>query len=130
MNEGVNMDLCVLGSDLKLAPFGSGRRVCPGKTLGLTTVTFWVASLLHEFEFRPCNERSVDLSELLKLSCEMVNPLSVREDLASLESITRHLLDDSQALVSLEWLLPIAAATASNLVVKGEPDDHISFENV
>ncbi|KAL2502464.1 Uncharacterized protein Fot_36312 [Forsythia ovata] len=51
-----------------------------------------------------------------------------KEDLAFLESITRHLLDDSQAPVSLEWLLPIAAATASNLVVKGEPDDHISFE--
>ncbi|KAL2553105.1 Ethylene-responsive transcription factor 2 [Forsythia ovata] len=57
---------------------------------------------------------------------------SYEEDLAFLESITRHLLDDSQAPVSLEWLLPIAAAvataTASNLVVKGEPDDHISFE--
>ncbi|KAL2530143.1 hypothetical protein Fot_22744 [Forsythia ovata] len=50
------------------------------------------------------------------------------EDLAFLESIARHLLDDSQASVSLEWLLPIATATASNLVVKGESDHHISFE--
>lgn len=61
----------VLGSDLRLAPFGSGRRTCPGKTLGLTTVTFWVASLLHEFEFLG----AVDLSEVLRLSCEMANPL-------------------------------------------------------
>ncbi|KAL2520677.1 Ethylene-responsive transcription factor 2 [Forsythia ovata] len=53
---------------------------------------------------------------------------SYEEELAFLESITRHLLDDSQAPVSLEWLLPTAATTTSNLVVKGEPDDHISFE--
>lgn len=78
INEDENMDVCVFGSDLRLAPFGSGRRACPGKTLGLKTVTFWVGSLLHQFEFGPCNERSVDLSEVLKLSCEMVNPLSVR----------------------------------------------------
>ncbi|CAI9768846.1 unnamed protein product [Fraxinus pennsylvanica] len=59
-----------------LAPFGSGRRSCPGKTLALTTVTFWIASLLHEFEFEPCGQ--VDLSEVLRLSCEMANPLMVR----------------------------------------------------
>ncbi|XP_015070185.1 cytochrome P450 78A3-like [Solanum pennellii] len=72
-------DFSVLGSDLRLAPFGSGRRTCPGKTLGLTTVTFWVATLLHEFRFGPIeNNGPVDLSEVLRLSCEMVNPLTVR----------------------------------------------------
>lgn len=71
-----NVDFSVLGSDLRLAPFGSGRRSCPGKTLGLTTVTFWVATLLHEFEFGPGS--NVDLSEVLKLSCEMAHPLMVK----------------------------------------------------
>ncbi|KAF3663784.1 Cytochrome 78A6 [Capsicum annuum] len=72
-------DFSVFGSDLRLAPFGSGRRTCPGKTLGLTTVTFWVATLLHEFRFGPIdNNGPVDLSEVLRLSCEMVNPLTVR----------------------------------------------------
>lgn len=75
------MDLfSVLGSDPRLAPFGSGRRTCPGKTLGLTTVTFWVASLLYEFEFLGAavsgeGKSVVDLSEVLRLSCEMANPL-------------------------------------------------------
>ncbi|KAM0934627.1 putative flavonoid 3',5'-hydroxylase [Dioscorea sansibarensis] len=69
----------ILGSDLRLAPFGSGRRNCPGKALALTTVTFWVASLLHEFEWAPPSSGThVDLSEILKLSCEMVVPLTVR----------------------------------------------------
>ncbi|XP_058224965.1 cytochrome P450 78A3 [Rhododendron vialii] len=70
-------EFSVFGSDLRLAPFGSGRRTCPGKTLGLTTVTFWVASLLHKFEWLPVNQTAVDLSEVLRLSCEMANPLTV-----------------------------------------------------
>lgn len=72
------VEFSVLGSDLRLAPFGSGRRSCPGKALGLTTVTFWVASLLHEFNWRAADQNPVDLSEMLKLSCEMANPLTVK----------------------------------------------------
>ncbi|TYH80060.1 hypothetical protein ES332_D03G107800v1 [Gossypium tomentosum] len=69
----------VLGSDLRLAPFGSGRRACPGKTLGLATVTFWVASLLHQYVWVQSDENPVvDLSEMLRLSCEMANPLKVK----------------------------------------------------
>ncbi|XP_031251121.1 cytochrome P450 78A9-like [Pistacia vera] len=72
------VEFSVLGSDLRLAPFGSGRRVCPGKNLGMTTVSFWVASLLQEYEWLAFDEKSVDLSEVLRLSCEMANPLTVK----------------------------------------------------
>eukprot|EP00253_Pinus_taeda_P008059 PITA_08059 len=65
----------VRGNDLRLAPFGAGRRVCPGKALGLATVNLWVAKLLHHFEWLPHAEHPVDLSEVLKLSCEMARPL-------------------------------------------------------
>jgi len=72
----------VMGSDLRLAPFGSGRRVCPGKSLAMATVAFWVATLLHEFEWLPASSdeppRGVDLSEVLRLSCEMAAPLEAR----------------------------------------------------
>ncbi|KAI3701335.1 hypothetical protein L2E82_45989 [Cichorium intybus] len=71
-SERFAKDFSVMGSDLRLAPFGSGRRSCPGKNLGLTTVSFWVASLLQEFEL---DGNNVDLTEVLKLSCEMANPL-------------------------------------------------------
>nr|GME05656.1 cytochrome P450 78A9-like [Ipomoea batatas] len=70
-------EVSVMGSDLRLAPFGSGRRSCPGKTLGLTTVVFWVASLLQEFDWVGSDEKPVDLSEVLNLSCEMAKPLTV-----------------------------------------------------
>ncbi|XP_022858994.1 cytochrome P450 78A3-like [Olea europaea var. sylvestris] len=78
LTKNCSAEFSVMGSDLRLAPFGSGRRTCPGKTLGLTTVTFWVASLLHEFEFEHCSKNLVDLSEVLRLSCEMASPLKVR----------------------------------------------------
>ncbi|CAN1179765.1 Cytochrome P450 78A9, partial [Linum perenne] len=70
--------LSVMGSDLRLAPFGSGRRACPGKNLGMTTASFWVATILHEFEVvAAAAVPPVDLSEVLKLSCEMATPLAV-----------------------------------------------------
>ncbi|KAG5249496.1 hypothetical protein OIU77_026916 [Salix suchowensis] len=68
----------VSGSDLRLAPFGSGRRTCPGRTLGLATVSFWVGILLHEFEWVRCDHEPVDLSEVLRLSCEMASPLTAK----------------------------------------------------
>ncbi|CAL0315412.1 unnamed protein product [Lupinus luteus] len=73
-------EFSILGSDLRLAPFGSGRRTCPGKSLGLATVNFWVARLLQEFEFLPNDgdNNGVDLTEVLRLSCEMANPLTVK----------------------------------------------------
>lgn len=70
----------IMGSDLRLAPFGSGRRSCPGKSLAIATVGSWVATLLHEFEWLPPSDgpRGVDVSEVLRLSCEMAAPLEVR----------------------------------------------------
>lgn len=68
-------DVDVRGGDLRLAPFGAGRRVCPGKNLGLVTVSLWVANLVHHFEWVQDKANPVDLSEVLKLSCEMKNPL-------------------------------------------------------
>lgn len=71
---GAYMD--VKGGDLRLAPFGAGRRVCPGRSLGLVTVSLWVAKLVHHFEWFQDVAKPVDLTEVLKLSCEMKNPLS------------------------------------------------------
>ncbi|KAM1125636.1 hypothetical protein ACFX1Q_040924 [Malus domestica] len=68
-------EFLVFGSDLRLALFGSGRQTCPGKAMGLTTVKFWVASLLHEYEWQPSDGNTVDLLEVLRLSCEMASPL-------------------------------------------------------
>lgn len=70
----LNEDVAIMGSDLRLAPFGSGRRVCPGKAMGLATVQLWLAQLLQNFEWI-ASGNNVDLSECLKLSMEMKNAL-------------------------------------------------------
>ncbi|CAN6293648.1 unnamed protein product [Urochloa humidicola] len=70
-------DVDVRGGDLRLAPFGAGRRVCPGKNLGLVTVGLWVARLVHAFEWAlPDGAAPVCLDEVLKLSLEMKTPLA------------------------------------------------------
>ncbi|XP_061360760.1 cytochrome P450 78A5-like [Gastrolobium bilobum] len=66
-------DVSIMGSDLRLAPFGAGRRACPGRALGLATVHLWLAQLLHQFIWLPA--QPVDLSECLRLSLEMKKPL-------------------------------------------------------
>lgn len=71
-------DVDVRGSDTRLAPFGAGRRVCPGKNLGLVTVTLWVAKLVQEYSWVQDVAHPVDLCELLKLSCEMKYPLNAK----------------------------------------------------
>ncbi|KAH7857668.1 hypothetical protein Vadar_015216 [Vaccinium darrowii] len=72
----VEEDVAIMGSDLRLAPFGSGRRVCPGKAMGLATVQLWLAQLLQSFEWVAADGGGgVDLAEVLNLSMEMKNPL-------------------------------------------------------
>lgn len=67
----INEDVAIMGSDLRLAPFGSGRRVCPGKAMGLATVELWLAQLLQNFKWVASDNYGVDLTETLKLSMEM-----------------------------------------------------------
>lgn len=72
----LDADVDVRGGDLRLAPFGAGRRVCPGKNLGIVTVGLWIARLIHVYEWVPDQSAPVDLTEVLKLSCEMKTPLT------------------------------------------------------
>jgi len=48
----VGSSVDVKGQDLELLPFGSGRRMCPGYTLGLRMVQVTLANLLHAFAWR------------------------------------------------------------------------------
>ncbi|MBA0650183.1 hypothetical protein Goklo_017636 [Gossypium klotzschianum] len=45
----INSNIELHGHDFELIPFGSGRRVCPGKKLGLITVKLILAQLVHCF---------------------------------------------------------------------------------
>nr|QLI42751.1 cytochrome P450 CYP736A12-like protein [Nigella sativa] len=73
---GSNMD--VLGNDLQLIPFGSGRRKCPGMQLGLTVVHLVVAQLVHCFNLKPpdgISPDNLDMTEKFGLTMPRANSL-------------------------------------------------------
>ncbi|KAL2516408.1 Flavonoid 3'-monooxygenase [Forsythia ovata] len=73
---GKNID--VKGQDFELLPFGSGRRMCPGYSLGLKVIESSLANLLHGFNWSlPENMRHQDLNmeEIFGLSAPRKFPL-------------------------------------------------------
>jgi cytochrome P450 len=66
------------GRDFQLIPFGSGRRGCPGMQLGLITVKFVVAQLVHCFDWKLPNGMSpdkIDMSEQFGLAVSRATDL-------------------------------------------------------
>ncbi|KAI0494548.1 hypothetical protein KFK09_024686 [Dendrobium nobile] len=48
----LGLEIDVKGHDFELLPFGSGRRMCPGYTLGLRVIQSSLANILHGFSWR------------------------------------------------------------------------------
>ncbi|KAF3437871.1 hypothetical protein FNV43_RR20627 [Rhamnella rubrinervis] len=75
-------DIDVLGHDFDLLPFESGRRMCPGVQLGLTTVRLILAQLVHCFdlELHPneTHPKEIDMTEVFGLSVTRANHLLLK----------------------------------------------------
>ncbi|KAL6320488.1 hypothetical protein AAG906_007567 [Vitis piasezkii] len=79
-NNGETFD--ITGSrEIKMMPFGAGRRICPGYGLGMLHLEYFVANLVWKFEWKAVGEDGVDLSErplVSLLPTTMKNPLQAR----------------------------------------------------
>ncbi|KAK7314525.1 hypothetical protein VNO77_33051 [Canavalia gladiata] len=67
----VNSKIDIRGKDFQLIPFGSGRRGCPGINLGLSTVNFVLAQLVHCFNWElplGISSHDLDMTEKFGLS--------------------------------------------------------------
>ncbi|RDY09006.1 hypothetical protein CR513_06702, partial [Mucuna pruriens] len=66
-----NNNIDIRGNDFRVIPFGSGRRGCPGIHLGLTTVKFVLAQLVHCFNWvlpSGMSPDELDMSEIFGLT--------------------------------------------------------------
>nr|CAB3457169.1 unnamed protein product [Digitaria exilis] len=73
---GSKMD--VKGQDFELLPFGSGRRMCPGYSLGLKVIQLTLANLLHGFVWRlpdGMSKEELSMEEVFGLSTPRKFPL-------------------------------------------------------
>ncbi|KAK1314305.1 Flavonoid 3'-monooxygenase [Acorus calamus] len=74
----VGQDVDVKGHDFQLLPFGAGRRMCPGYSLGLKVIQLSLANLLHGFEWRlpeGLDVEELNMEEIFGLSTPRKYPL-------------------------------------------------------
>ncbi|XP_068316315.1 cytochrome P450 89A2-like [Pyrus communis] len=61
--------------EIKMMPFGAGRRICPGSGLVVLHLEYFLANLVWKFEWRAVEGDDVDLSEKQEFTMVMKNPL-------------------------------------------------------
>lgn len=73
-----NKSFDIMGSkEIKMMPFGAGRRMCPGYGLALLHLEYFVANFVWNFEWKAVEGEEVDLSEMLQFTVVMKNPFKV-----------------------------------------------------
>ncbi|XP_074275310.1 cytochrome P450 89A2-like [Silene latifolia] len=61
--------------EIKMIPFGAGRRICPASGLALLHLEYFVANLVLRFQWTVPRGKEVDLTEKQEFTIVMKNPL-------------------------------------------------------
>ncbi|KAH7848189.1 hypothetical protein Vadar_034796 [Vaccinium darrowii] len=76
LGEGGEVEFDLKGvKEIKMMPFGAGRRVCPAITMALLHQQYFVANLVRDFKWEVEDGEDVDLSEKQDFTMIMKNPL-------------------------------------------------------
>lgn len=65
-------------NEIKMMPFGAGRRICPGYNLAMLHLEYFVANLVWNFEWKSSLAGNVDLSEKQEFTMVMKHPLQAQ----------------------------------------------------
>ena len=76
--EGCGVDITGR-REIKMMPFGAGRRMCPGYAVGIHHAEYFVARMVRELEWRPAADGvAADMAEALEFTTVMKHPLRAR----------------------------------------------------
>ncbi|KAK9118907.1 hypothetical protein Scep_017000 [Stephania cephalantha] len=78
---GAQANVDVKGNDFELIPFGAGRRICAGMSLGIRMIQLVVATLVHGFDWALPDSHSpekLNMEETFGLTLQRAEPLMVR----------------------------------------------------
>ena len=74
-----HVEFDITGSrEIKMMPFGVGRRICPGFSLAILHLEYFVANLVWKFQWAVSKGHEVDLSEKQEFTTVMKHPLHAR----------------------------------------------------
>ncbi|CAN0824352.1 Cytochrome P450 89A9 [Linum grandiflorum] len=77
--EGRALEFDLTGSkEIKMMPFGAGRRMCPGYSLAMLHLDYFVANLVWNFKWEAAPGDDVDLSEKPEFTVVLKHPLEVK----------------------------------------------------
>jgi cytochrome P450 len=77
LDGGEGYDVDITGSrEIKMMPFGAGRRMCPGYALGMHHAEYFVGSLVRKLEWLPAAEgEAVNMEETVDFTTVIKYPL-------------------------------------------------------
>ncbi|TYK06506.1 cytochrome P450 89A2-like [Cucumis melo var. makuwa] len=61
--------------EIKMMPFGAGRRMCPGFGLAIVHLEYFIANLVWRFEWKEVKGDEVSLEEKIEFTVVMEKPL-------------------------------------------------------
>jgi len=65
--------------EIRMMPFGAGRRICPGLNVATLHLEYFVANMVRAFEWRAADGEEVDVDgEKAEFTVVMANPLRAR----------------------------------------------------
>ncbi|XVF42823.1 hypothetical protein PTKIN_Ptkin01aG0396200 [Pterospermum kingtungense] len=76
-SDGINQEIVDItcSKEIKMMPFGAGRRICPGIVLAMLHLEYFVANLVWSFAWKAVDGDDVDLSEKKEFTTVMKTPL-------------------------------------------------------